>query len=46
MPETDNKAEKAVGIKFSPQDFYDHGQYFVVTPLSAEPASGGGKGVK
>lgn len=46
MPETDNKAEKAVGIKFSPQDFYDHEQYFVVTPLSAERAAAGQRGEK
>jgi len=37
MPLSKSWIAKSVGIDFSPSDFYDNTQYFLVTPLSLNP---------
>ncbi len=34
MPPSDDRWKKALGVDFSPQDFHDNEQYFLVSPLS------------
>jgi len=37
VPKTDDKIKSAAGVDFSPADFYDNDQYFLVSPLLDMP---------